>query len=118
MASSRLVLFRVCGVLPCSGCFGVPQVAGVVADESYHEKQLNTAEAQLGVELMLEKGSTVVAVPLPKPWIVEKELLHRFNMGRGTVVQRVERAAERVFSERIANRNTRKRIRGIRSAQA
>ena len=81
-------------------------------------KKLNTAEAQLGVELMLEKGGTVVAVPLPKPWIVEKELLHRFNMGRGTVVQRVERAAERVFSERTANKNTRERIRGIRSAQA
>ena len=55
----------------------------------------------------------VVADPIAR----EKEL-HPFNMGRGTVVQRVERAVERVFSERTVNRNTRERIRGIRSALA
>jgi hypothetical protein len=62
-------------------------------------------------------GSQVAAV-VADPIAREKELLHRFNMGRGTVVQRVERAAERVFSERTANKNTRERIRGIRSAHA
>lgn len=75
----------------------------------------NTAEGQLGVELIREASGTVQAVPLEDPRAVERLLVSRLNLGRGTLEQRTERAAEKAWEEKIHRIGDRERIGAVRS---